>query len=353
MIYQPWGLPLRLPLSPRPVSREVLPCLTMATLCCSAPAPPPTAGVPMSGDHRSPGGAFESLSTGIDVIAGIWDPTDRPPPPMHDELYGDGVKRGSRCGRRRGRRLRRQARTTKGADATWRAALDHLGDLLEAALDTDLGVGFRFEAAGPRPMTAMTAEPDEEGLRDAILARRDGRELERLQLDVNAAPDDQRPSEHLGLRALPEFAGIAPPSQARSPSSPRVPSTRETVAPAPIAPTNPTIARAVAAWPRAGGTLTAIPTTRPTRAPATMLLTKLRSSSCAADATARGSPERGSGTPTVRPPERAARNPSRSLRRRPLLLAACRGCRARERLVCPAELHEPLRRSWLRYKDTV
>jgi predicted nucleotidyltransferase component of viral defense system len=106
-------------------------------------------------------------------------------------------------------RLGSQARTTKDADATWRAALDHFGDVLEAALDVDLGDGFRFEAGAARP---MTAETDEGGLRYAILGLLDGREFERIQLDVNAVPDDQRPLEHLELRDLLDFAGIAPPS---------------------------------------------------------------------------------------------------------------------------------------------
>jgi predicted nucleotidyltransferase component of viral defense system len=105
-------------------------------------------------------------------------------------------------------RLGSEARATKDADATWRAALDHFGDVLEAAIDTDLGDGFRFEAAAPRP---MTAETDEGGLRYAIFALLDGREFERLQLDVNAVPEDQRPLEHVELRDLLDFAGIAPP----------------------------------------------------------------------------------------------------------------------------------------------
>jgi predicted nucleotidyltransferase component of viral defense system len=106
-------------------------------------------------------------------------------------------------------RLGTQARATKDADATWRAALDHFGDVLEAAVDTDLGDGFRFEAAAPRP---MTAETDEGGLRYPILALLDGREFERIQLDVNAVPDDRRPLESVELRDLLDFAGIAPPS---------------------------------------------------------------------------------------------------------------------------------------------
>ena len=58
----------------------------------------------------------------------------------------------------------------------------------------------------------MTAETDEGGLRYAILGLLDGREFERIRLDVNAVPDDQRPLEHLELRDLLDFAGIAPPS---------------------------------------------------------------------------------------------------------------------------------------------
>jgi hypothetical protein len=63
-------------------------------------------------------------------------------------------------------RLDTQARATKDADTTRRAALEHFDDVLEAAVDTDLGDGFRFEVAAPRP---MTAETDEEGLRYPVL----------------------------------------------------------------------------------------------------------------------------------------------------------------------------------------
>jgi predicted nucleotidyltransferase component of viral defense system len=105
-------------------------------------------------------------------------------------------------------RLGTQARATKDADATWRASLDHFGDVLEAAVDTDLDDGFRFEVAAPRP---MTAETDEGGLRYPVLALLDGREFERIQLDVNAVPDDQRSLDRVELRDLLDFAGIAPP----------------------------------------------------------------------------------------------------------------------------------------------
>ena len=86
--------------------------------------------------------------------------------------------------------------------------LGQFAEVLEAAVDTDLDAGFRSEVAAPRP---MTAETDEGGLRYSILALLDGREFERIQLDVNAVPDDQRPLESVELRDLLDFAGIAPP----------------------------------------------------------------------------------------------------------------------------------------------
>ncbi len=105
-------------------------------------------------------------------------------------------------------RLDTQARATKDADATWRASLERFDDVLEAAVDTDLGDSFHFEVAAPRP---MTAETDEGGLRYPVLALLDGREFERIHLDVNAVPDDQRPVDSVELRGLLDFAGIAPP----------------------------------------------------------------------------------------------------------------------------------------------
>ena len=105
-------------------------------------------------------------------------------------------------------RLDTQARATKDTDATWRASLERFDEVLEAAVDTDLGDGFSFEITTPRP---MTAETDEGGLRYPVLALLDGREFERIQLDVNAVPDDQRPVDSVALRDLLGFAGIAPP----------------------------------------------------------------------------------------------------------------------------------------------
>ena len=106
-------------------------------------------------------------------------------------------------------RLGAAARATKDADATWRANLDHFGDVLEDAVDTDLGDGFRFEIRAARP---MTAETEEGGLRYPVLALLDGREFERLQLDVSSVPGDHRPLEQLQLRDLLGFAGIEPPT---------------------------------------------------------------------------------------------------------------------------------------------
>lgn len=106
-------------------------------------------------------------------------------------------------------RLGGEARATRDADATWRAELDGLGEALEDAMTADLGDGFRFEVAAPRPMTGETPEG---GLRYPVLALLDGRDFERIQLDVNVVPDDPRPLDRLVLRDLLHFAGIAPPS---------------------------------------------------------------------------------------------------------------------------------------------
>lgn len=43
-----------------------------------------------------------------------------------------------------------QARATKDAAATWRASLERFDDVLDAAVDTDLGDGFGFEVAAVR-----------------------------------------------------------------------------------------------------------------------------------------------------------------------------------------------------------
>jgi hypothetical protein len=103
----------------------------------------------------------------------------------------------------------RPRRATKDADATWRSSLHEFTDVLADATETDLGDGFSFEVSDARP---LKAETDEGGLRFPVLALLDGREFERLQLDVNALPGDDRPVEQLALRDLLEFADIAPPT---------------------------------------------------------------------------------------------------------------------------------------------
>ena len=105
-------------------------------------------------------------------------------------------------------RLDTAGRATKDADATWRATLETFNDVLEQAVDTDLQDGFTFEVAAPRD---LTTETDEGGLRFPVRSLLDGREFERLQLDVNVLPGDDRPLEHLRLRDLLSFAGIDPP----------------------------------------------------------------------------------------------------------------------------------------------
>jgi len=105
-------------------------------------------------------------------------------------------------------RLDDAARATKDADTTWRASRDALREVIEAAGDCDLDDGFAFEVAVPEP---LVAETEQGGMRYPGLALLDGREFERLQLDVNVAPHDTRPVENLRLRDLLGFAGIEPP----------------------------------------------------------------------------------------------------------------------------------------------
>lgn len=106
-------------------------------------------------------------------------------------------------------RLGETARATKDADTTWRAQLDELATVIEAMAETDLRDGFEFEIAAPQP---LGAETDEGGLRYPVLALLDGREFERLQLDVNVVPNDPRPVDRLQLRDLLGFAGIHAPA---------------------------------------------------------------------------------------------------------------------------------------------
>jgi len=106
-------------------------------------------------------------------------------------------------------RLDAGARATRDTDATWRHSLTSFTSVLEQAADTDLQDGFDFEVAASRP---LTTETEEGGLRYPVLALLDGREFERLQLDVNILPGDDRPIEQLRLRDLLGFAGIQAPT---------------------------------------------------------------------------------------------------------------------------------------------
>lgn len=105
-------------------------------------------------------------------------------------------------------RLDKTARATKDADTNWRASFESLTDAIQAATEADLGDGFAFEISSPRPLEGETSDG---GLRYPVLALLDGREFERVQLDVNVVPDDPRPVERLRLRDLLAFAGIEPP----------------------------------------------------------------------------------------------------------------------------------------------
>ena len=106
-------------------------------------------------------------------------------------------------------RLDGNTRATRDVDATWRQSSRELEDWLEAAVEQDLHDHFEFEIGTPK---AMTAEGPEGGCRYPVVARLDGREFERLQLDVNLFPNDPRPVETVLLRNLLSFAGLEAPS---------------------------------------------------------------------------------------------------------------------------------------------
>jgi len=105
-------------------------------------------------------------------------------------------------------RLGRGARATRDTDANWRASEEAFEGTLEAVVEIDLGDYFSFEVGEPR---RLTAETEMGGVRYGIRALLDGRQFERLQLDVNFVPADPRPVEHLRLRGLLDFAGIESP----------------------------------------------------------------------------------------------------------------------------------------------
>jgi hypothetical protein len=72
-------------------------------------------------------------------------------------------------------------------------------------MDLNLGDWFGFEIGAARD---IGAEGPEGGLRFPVLARLDSREFERLTLDVNLLPGDDRPTDTVALRNLFDFAGL-------------------------------------------------------------------------------------------------------------------------------------------------
>lgn len=105
-------------------------------------------------------------------------------------------------------RLDDRARATSDADANWRSGVDELEETLDRAAALDVNDGFSFEVGRPHPLEGEGAEG---ALRFPILVVLAGREFERINLDVNLVPTDQRPIEEIRLRDLLGFAGIPAP----------------------------------------------------------------------------------------------------------------------------------------------
>lgn len=104
-------------------------------------------------------------------------------------------------------RLGDQARATPDADANWRSTIEDLESTLDRASEMDLGDGFSFEIGRARPL-----EGDVEGaLRFPVVSVLDGREFERIHLDINLLPTDRRATEEIRLRDVLDFAEIPAP----------------------------------------------------------------------------------------------------------------------------------------------
>jgi hypothetical protein len=104
-------------------------------------------------------------------------------------------------------RLGDHARATSDADANWRSNVEGLESTLDRASSLDLGDGFSFEIGRPRPL-----EGEAEGaLRFPVVAVLDGREFERMHLDINLLPTDRRATEEIRLRGVLDFAEIPAP----------------------------------------------------------------------------------------------------------------------------------------------
>lgn len=105
-------------------------------------------------------------------------------------------------------RLDASARATADADANWRCPAEDLDDALVTAASYDLNDGFAFQVSRPRP---LQGETDDGALRYPVLALLAGREFERISVDINILPADQRPTEMIRLRNVLDFADIEPP----------------------------------------------------------------------------------------------------------------------------------------------
>lgn len=105
-------------------------------------------------------------------------------------------------------RLDDRARATSDADANWRSTAEELERTLDRAAALDVDDRFSFEIGNPRP---LEGESTEGALRFPIVVVLSGREFERVNLDVNLVPTDQRPIEEIQLRDLLGFAGIPAP----------------------------------------------------------------------------------------------------------------------------------------------
>ena len=104
-------------------------------------------------------------------------------------------------------RVGQRACATSDADATWRAGVAALTEILELAADLDLGDHFTFTIAAPK---SMQAEGPEQGLRFAVQSRVAGRLFEPLRLDLSIVTHDPRPVDVVQLRNLLDFAGFGP-----------------------------------------------------------------------------------------------------------------------------------------------
>lgn len=102
-------------------------------------------------------------------------------------------------------RLGVHLRGTRDLDANWLDDDQRLDDVLAAVEDLALNDGFEYEVVARHPLQGEA----EGGVRFSVTARLAGRVFEQLRVDLNFAPADPRPVEHVVLRRNPlAFAGI-------------------------------------------------------------------------------------------------------------------------------------------------